>query len=139
MDTSFIDRMYEDFTTKVLPTIQDGLVITKDYFVDLFGRYVKYLIAIDVMWVLIGIGMFFLGRWLRLKAYKIWRDATDDSDYDTQAFGGIGVGLMIGLQFAGFCVAVLNIRDVAGDVFVPEIRVYEEIKSLNDGCSGENK
>ena len=42
-----IETLYNDFTTKLLPKIQEGLVITKDYFLDLFGRYVKYLIITD--------------------------------------------------------------------------------------------
>ena len=47
-----IDKMYQDFLTNIAPKIQEGLVITKDYFVDLFGRYVKYLIVIDLLSVI---------------------------------------------------------------------------------------
>ena len=37
------EKLYQDFTEKLLPKITEGLVITKEYFADLFGRYVEYL------------------------------------------------------------------------------------------------
>ena len=44
-----MDKIYEDFTANVLPKISEGLSMTKDYFFDLFGRYVHYFIVVDSM------------------------------------------------------------------------------------------
>ena len=36
-----MQQLYTDFTTKLLLQIQQGLTITKDYFMDLFARDIK--------------------------------------------------------------------------------------------------
>lgn len=42
----------------MLPKVSEGLMITKEYFTDLFGRYVQYLIVTDC--IFIGIGLLIL-------------------------------------------------------------------------------
>jgi hypothetical protein len=41
------DKLYSDFTEKVLPLAAQGLQITKEYFTELAGRYVQYLVISD--------------------------------------------------------------------------------------------
>lgn len=66
-----LEQMYNDFVTKVLPTIQEGLVISKDYFFDLFGRYVKYLIVVDSIWVVFGLILTIMGcEAVRIRRWK---------------------------------------------------------------------
>ena len=54
---NMMEQIYNDFVTKMLPKVQEGLMITKDYFTDLFGRYVHYLIVIDIVWICFCIGV----------------------------------------------------------------------------------
>lgn len=55
-----IDTIYNDFITKLLPQIQQGLTIIKEYFTDLFSRYIKYLIITDSIWTGVGLLMVIL-------------------------------------------------------------------------------
>ena len=64
-------KLYTDFTEKMLPMIQEGLMITKEYFTDLFGRYIKYLIVTDAIDVAASIVIFL--------ALIIWREARGES------------------------------------------------------------
>ena len=45
--SSSIESLYASFTTNVLPLLGQGIVISKDYAVELFKQYVTYLIIID--------------------------------------------------------------------------------------------
>jgi len=40
------------FTEKLAPAINSGAVITKDYVLDLFGRYIQYSITLDIITIL---------------------------------------------------------------------------------------
>ena len=48
-----MEKLYQDFTNNILPKISEGLTITKDYFFDLFGRYINYLIVIDSLYIIL--------------------------------------------------------------------------------------
>lgn len=103
--TGLMDRMYDDFVNKLLPTVQEGLVITKDYFIDLFGRYVKFLIATDIL-MLIAASLTLYTAWRMSKKFiakwKAVNEANKGKAYyekDTDSLA----------------------------VFIPEVRVYEEV------------
>jgi hypothetical protein len=120
-----MDKIYEDFTTKLLPSIQEGLVITKDYFMDLFGRYVKYLIISDAIWMV-------LGPVISITAYKfvrffLARRALTD-DYDDSRFGyALLVVASTLMVFVGVVIFLVKLDDVVKDIYIPEVRVYQEI------------
>ena len=61
--------MYADFTGKLLPAIQSGLTITKDYAFDLMGRYVTYLLVVEtiylIMWLIIMALIIYLAKKLK--------------------------------------------------------------------------
>lgn len=56
-----LEKMYTDFVTNMLPKVSEGLMITKEYFTDLFGRYVQYLIVTDCIFIVVGLLLLFLG------------------------------------------------------------------------------
>jgi len=99
--SGLMDRMYDDFVNKLLPTIQEGLVITKDYFVDLFGRYVKFLIATDIL-MLIAASLTLYTAWrLSKKFITKWKEVSKanegkayyEKDTDSLAVYGIVVAM----------------------------------------------
>lgn len=120
--------MYEDFTTKMLPTIQQGLSITKDYFLDLFGRYIKYLIITDSVALAIYLVMFIVSIVVFIKYFKKAVKATYDYDTWPIVFW-IFSGTMITGSFIGICV---NIDYLIKDLYVPEIRIYQELQSFKN-------
>lgn len=116
-----IEQLYTDFTTKLLPTIQEGLVITKDYFIEFFGRYVKYLIITDSIYL--GLSIICLAAVFKMIL-------TSASEYKKEKNPGdvllIGVSGILAFFFI-MCVAT-NVNSLIKDIYVPELRVYEELK-----------
>jgi TRAP-type C4-dicarboxylate transport system permease small subunit len=133
-----VDKMYNDFVTKMLPTVQDGLVITKDYFIDLFGRYVKYLIVTDIISITIALFVaYFAIKWIHKnwKIFKEWSDKQDklprfERDADEGAPYVIVITLCSIALIVSFFMVTNNAYDLAKAIFVPEIRIYEELKPL---------
>lgn len=117
-----LDRIYEDFTTKMLPTIQEGLVITKDYFLELFGRYVQYLIIFDSFQVVVSL-LALLAAYKAFRRFKAWVDSFDCDFLCWSAF--VIYVLFFFLSF------VSGVDDLLRDIFIPEVRIYEELKSFN--------
>ena len=125
-----MNELYEQFTTQLLPQIQEGLVITKDYFVDLFGRYVTYLLVVDtlalVLLVLSVIGLVYAG-------VKMIKANMKDEDGDLAEMGYIFGGTFIVVAIIILTIPLFEQVDkVAKDIFVPEIRVLEEIQGFRN-------
>jgi hypothetical protein len=123
-----MEQLYTDFTTKLLPQIQSGLVITKDYFLDLFGRYIKYLIITDsidlaVSLVLLPCFGVLLYRSLKHQEKDSWGNW---SGKQMLFFWGGLAGVLF--FFISVCFDVSNL---VKDIYVPEVRIYEEIKMHN--------
>lgn len=132
---STVDRMYDDFVNELLPTIQEGLVITKDYFVDLFGRYVTFLIITDVIALLAAaLTMYLMIRTSKsfIKKWKVVTAENEEKSYYTRDTDSQTVySMVIGVCFVGSIFASIAIYDqlidISKAVFIPEVRVYEEV------------
>lgn len=119
------EQLYKDFTEKLLPKIGEGLQITKDYFIDLFGRYIKYLIITDslaigisVILMIVGITTLIL---LRKKIVEWNDDCNPVAIFIPIICGGIILGGIIGI-----CV---NTSNLIKDIYIPEVRVLQEIQN----------
>ena len=128
-----LDQMYADFTTKVLPQIQEGLTITQTYFEDLFGRYVKYLIIIDSVSLALSVLGFTViaaaGIILTRVCLRKISTTTHINRMDWQ--GMCAITIMGTLSFCGLLLGsiITNGKQLAKDIYIPEVRVYEEITS----------
>lgn len=120
-----IDKIYNDFLTNVAPKIQEGLVITKDYFVDLFGRYVKYLIITDSLFILLGIVMV-IGAVILLVYARILQKEQDYKDpwYQNETYITLYFISAILLAF-GLPSIIVNTGDLIKDIYIPEVRIVE--------------
>lgn len=121
-----LETIYNDFVTKVLPAVQEGLVISKEYFFDLFGRYVKYLIVIDS--ILLAANVFAIIALIifwRMMATRKWYELGD---------GGFviisGIVTLFSLLFALLPGLFINTTHLIKDIYIPEVRVYEELKPM---------
>lgn len=124
--TSTLDTIYNDFTTKLLPQIQNGLVITKDYFLDLFGRYVKFLIVEDIFYTVWGIICLVIGIILFKKFLKLTKKDShiDDGHIAGMIFLGI-LPIIIGILMIS-----INTLDLIQTIYVPEISVMQAISNF---------
>lgn len=125
-----LEQIYSDFTTKLLPTIQSGLAITKDYFIELFGRYIKYLIITDIVSIVKSLLLIVLAYVIFRYAKKSWiaRESWADSSYAHDRIPE-ALGFLIALLFTvfGVCAFFSSVNNLVKAIYIPEIRVYEEI------------
>jgi|GEM_PF-5187605 len=124
-----IEQLYSDFTNKLLPQLQSGLTITKDYFVDLFGRYIKYLITVNSIGV--GIGLIFLiSGIISLVKYIKYGNKLKWDGYRYDSLSLLWLIPFI-LLLLGALVFGLNLDSLIKDIYIPEVRIFEIIKNYN--------
>jgi hypothetical protein len=118
-----IEEIYKDFTEKLLPKIQEGLVISKEYFLDLFGRYVKYLIISDIFMIFFLIVAIII---LGILAKFFYVQGEKDSWYDP----GWIIGMIFSVAGVITCIIGLSIKanHLIQDIYIPEVRIIQEIK-----------
>lgn len=117
------EQIYNDFITKLLPKIQEGLTITYQYFTDLFGRYIDYLIFVDSLRTIIGFIIVLATIISLVLLIKHGRKNDWDEEYAFVALLIFPLGIGIIIFFSG-------ITNLAQDIYVPEIRVYEKLSDI---------
>lgn len=132
-----MEQLYSDFTTKLLPQLQQGLTITKDYFFDLFGRYVKYLILTDSLIVLVFTIIFIFGITLAIRTYtkpetKVKRGFYSSNPTTTvwTDFTIFKFAVSIVLMVVGIVNMVLFGLYLIKDFTIPEIRIMEKLNII---------
>lgn len=123
------EKLYQDFKNEFLPHIQEGLVITKDYFFDLFGRYVKFLLVWDSIMLIVAVVTLIFAPIITYKLVKKGRKMSEEGD-------GAGEVMVVFSIFIGGFITIISFggtlvktEDVVKDIYIPEVRVYEELKS----------
>ena len=117
-----LETIYNDFVTKMLPAVQEGLVITKDYFFDLFGRYVKYLIIVDSLLLAFCLAIL-------LTLVLLWKKFLKSEYFEGEAvfFAIMGTIFITAFTLIG---VFSNANHLIQDLNIPEVRVYQELKPL---------
>ena len=119
-----LEQIYNDLITNVLPLAQEGLMITKDYFQDLFGRYIQYLLIMDSISLGLSIITIILFIFFTKWTIKNLKNEDNDTQVGVSLFL-IGIATILTIWFS------CNLKNVTQDIYIPEIRVYEKIQSLN--------
>ena len=99
------------------------------YLEQLCGKYVNYEIATSVVWLLLGIGLLFLSKWLLKKTKCFYNKADDGEDfYDVGCiFTGIGCGIAI---ITGLIMIITQTFDIITCFTFPEKIIIEELRSI---------
>lgn len=121
-----LETIYTDFTTELLPKIAEGLVMTKDYFTDLFGRYVHFLIIQDIILLVVSVITLIITLFI---CYKLYKQAKND-DFDLDPAYVFTMFLLLPLIFSIVGI-VQNTTEIVKLKYIPEVVVFEKIKSFN--------
>jgi len=116
-----MEQLYNDFVSKVLPQIQAGLVVTKEYFMDLAGRYITYLIIVDTISLVISLVILVLVTYFGFR--KKTREWTMKDDDNMVVYLFVVPAMIITLA-----VAFSSGTNLVKDIYIPEIRILEELK-----------
>lgn len=124
------EQIYNDFVTNMLPKIQEGFTITYDYFIDLFGRYVTYLLVTDIIMLVVTVVITIILCYGIYRAIK-WLRNNGDFDYGLDP---LSVLLLFPIACAifAFFIALEIAQDVVKDIYIPEVRVYEEMQRFTN-------
>lgn len=128
------EELYKKFVENILPEIQKGLVITKDYFLDLFGRYVKYLIVVGIFETVLFLTLGIIGCLIVKKYWKQWKE-TDEADrygVDGRRMGGV---FLIVLSSVSLVLSTFSFESLIKTIYIPEISVYENLKSVTNSTN----
>ena len=100
------------------------------YLQQLCGKYVTYEIATSVVWMLIGICLLFVCKYVIEKAKYCWKKYEEDrhTDYD---FRAIVLGALAGCAIVvGIVVILYNTFDIVTCITFPEKIIIEELQSV---------
>lgn len=100
------------------------------YLQQLCGKYITYEIATSVVWMLIGICLLFIGKYVIGKAKYCWVKYNEKiySDYD---FGAILLGILAGCAIVGGIVVILyQTFDIVTCITFPEKIIIKELQAV---------
>ena len=121
-------QLYNDFTTKVLPKVAEWFAMTKDYAFELWWRYIKYLIIMDtlgmLLWIIFLIASYKIFSYQK-EVIKKWtiEDRRSFADLEWKLIYILPIIVLI----FWFAWLVVNVKLVAKDLLIPEIRIYQEL------------
>ena len=122
-------KLYEDFTTKVLPRVAEWFAMTKDYTFELWWRYIKYLIITDalgiLLWIIFLIASYKIFFFMKetIERWKI-EEKRDEAKPSWFFMFMLPIVLLI-FWLAWF---INNVDLFVKDLLIPEIRIYQELK-----------
>ena len=123
---------------KILDTIAEKFCLAIDwtsanvlpYLQQLCVKYVTYEIATSVVWMLIGICLLFIGKYMIEKTKYCWGKYEEDwhSGYD---FVAISLGVLAGCAIVGGIIVIsCQIFNIVTCITFPEKVIIEELQSI---------
>lgn len=126
-ENNMMEQIYNEFTTKLLPKINEGLIITQEYFADLFVRYIKYLLITDIIKLLIMLIIFIILFILAIKFIpKTWTWVKEECVEPIMMLWLFALFIFIPI----FIEILEKTEDIVKDIYLPEVRIYEEITNF---------
>jgi len=129
---------------KVLDALAEKFGIAIDWTSDnvipyvekLCDKYINYEIATSVVWLIVGVMLLFIGKWMIKKTQYCCKRANEggyDNNWDVIAiFAGIGTGLMF---VTSVIVIICQLFDIVTCLTFPEKIIIDALKSI---CSNNN-
>ena len=121
-----LDNLAEKFGMAIDWTSQNVM----PYLQELMGRFIKYKIATDVIWLIVGITIFIFSIILFKKMQK-WKKSENyhknylDDDEMLYALGIMGISIILAVAI----VIIFNFTNgIIQDIFVPELTVIKYLK-----------
>lgn len=126
-----MNSLVEVFNSQLLPAIQQWAVLTKDYVLDLFGRYIQYSIALDILSIVLILIVLYLFIFFFKKVYKY--DCTLERSLNQWAATTFYSLLAWTAVFISTVHWVMATKHLIQTIFLPELTIYEKIIELKEG------
>lgn len=119
--------------TEFLSKIKEGMVITKDYALDLWARYSQYAMTVDAVMLLTQWILFIVTIFCMKKMFKRCRHLNNIADYDTEGLPRILFAAYVILPIVFLAWTIHNAKDLVKRKFVPEVQMYQVIMDIKNG------
>lgn len=124
-----MSSLVDIFNQQLVPAIQKWVILTKDYVLDLFWRYIAYSIITDSLVILgsiilLSLFIYFLKK---IKKYDDWLSEYNNNRYMATFFYSFIVWWIV---IVFLCCWIEAIRHIIQSIYLPEITIYEKIVEL---------
>lgn len=118
-----MSSLVDIFNQQLVPAMQQWAVLTKDYVLDLFWRYIQYAIAMDILSILFTLPILYL--------LYIWYKKVSLNDTSRYKDNTVMYCLLTWV-FAFILMAAIyfNFNHIIQSIFTPELTIYEKIVEL---------
>lgn len=101
------------------------------YLQKLCGKYVTYEIATSIVWLLIGVFLLFIGKYLIDKTKQYWKKYEEEDGYSDYDIMAIVFGILAGCAILiGIIVTLCQTFDIVTCLTFPEKILIEEMQSI---------
>lgn len=101
------------------------------YLQQLCGKYVTYEIATSIVWILVGICLLFVGKFLIKKTKQYWKKYEEEASYSDDDAIAILFGILAGFAiFGGIVVILCQTFDIVTCITFPEKIIIEELQLI---------
>lgn len=123
-----MSSLVDIFNKQLVPAIQQWAVLTKDYVLDLFWRYIQYTIVTDIIFIILLIWILYIIYIWLIKIYKYDKEGTFDSEiwFATTMYCFFAVVPFVLISMSIY----QSINHLVQTIFVPELTIYEKIVEL---------
>lgn len=122
-----MNDLYSVFTTQLLPALGQGVQITKDYVMDLFGRYIQYAIAMDIIMLIVYALLIAAAVRFFFRTRKKEESLRHDMAWAYRCMFFFMWFIPLILCVVGFC---NRTQHLVQSIYIPEITVYEKIMDI---------
>lgn len=101
------------------------------YLQQLCGKYVTYEIATSIVWILVGICLLFVGKYLIKKTKQYWKKYKEEASYSDDDAMAILFGILAGFViFGGIAVILCQTFDIVTCITFPEKIIIEKLQLI---------
>lgn len=119
--------------TEFLSKIKEGMVITKDYALDLGARYSQYAMTIDTIKIILRWSLFLITIFCIKKMFRRCKRLNKECDYDTAGLSRLMFAVYLILPIRFLVGTIQNTMDLVKRKFVPEVQMYQVIMDIKNG------
>ena len=130
-----INQIYDQFSKQIAPKIAEWFTMTKDWFINLSGRYVEYSIMYEMIWIILSSIIVIVLSIVAVKVYKFFNKPEKDEGWSERSDRLATkwllslVASLVALVF--FIVWVSSAFSLVKRKYVPEIQMYKELSNIN--------
>ena len=121
-----LDTLANEFGLTINWTSENVLL----YLQQLCSKYITYAICTNIVWILVGVCLILVGKYLAKKANHYWQEYKNDKDSGCDIVTGLFEVLAGCIAVVGSIIIVHQILNIVTYIAFPERVIIEELKLI---------